>query len=61
MEEILQVITSLFDCLKKENNDMISDTKALREDTYEFITDLKVDISTLEKKVVSLNIALDNY
>ena len=61
MEEILQVITSLFDCLKKENNDMISDTKALREDTYEFITDLKVDISTLEKKFVSLNIALDNY
>ena len=49
MQEILHVITSLFDCVKKEDNDMNSDTKDLRDDTYELISDLKVDISTLEK------------
>ena len=49
MQEILHVITSLFDYVKKEDNDMNSDTKYLRDDTYELISDLKVDISTLEK------------
>ena len=49
MQEILHVITSLFDYVKKEDNDMNSDTKDLRDDTYELISDLKVDISTLEK------------
>ena len=29
MQEIVQVITSLFECVKKENNDMISDIKDL--------------------------------
>ena len=51
MEEIVQVLTSLFECIKKENNDMISGIKDLREKTSDLISDLKVDISTLEKKM----------
>ena len=31
MEEIVHVITSRFEYVKKENNDMISDIKDLRE------------------------------
>ena len=49
MQEIVQVITSLFECVKKENND-ISDIKDLREEKCDLISDLKVDISTLEIK-----------
>ena len=33
MEEIVQVLTLLFECVKKENNNMISDIKDLREET----------------------------
>ena len=39
---------------------MISDTKDLREETNDLISDLKADISTLEKKVYSLNVEIDN-
>ena len=60
MEEIFQVITSLFKCAKKENDDMIPDKKYVREETIDFIFDLYVFISTLEKKVDSLNVELDN-
>ena len=51
MEEIIQVITSLFQCVKNENNDMISETKDLREETIDLISESKDDISTLEKKL----------
>ena len=43
MEEIVQVISSLFQCVKKENN-MISDIKDLREEINDLISDLKDDI-----------------
>ena len=56
MEEIIQVITSLFECVKKENNNMISDMKDLMEKTNDIFSDLKDDISTLEKKVDSLSV-----
>ena len=42
---------------------MISDIKNLREETNGLISDLKTDISTLEKKIYSLkslNILIDN-
>ena len=39
---------------------MISDIKDIREETNYLISDLMVDISTLEKKVDSLNIEIDN-
>ena len=54
-EKIVQVLTSLFECIKKENNDMISDIKYLREETNDLISDLMADISTVEKKVDSLS------
>ena len=59
MEEILEVLTSLFECRKKENNDIISDTKNLREETYDIISDAKHYISTLKKKIVSVNVEID--
>ena len=37
MEEIVQGLTSLFVCVKKENNDMTSNKKDLREETYDLI------------------------
>ena len=40
MEEIVQILISLFECVKKENNDMISDVKDLREETNNSISDL---------------------
>ena len=39
---------------------MILDVQGLREETNDLISDLKVDISTLEKKIDSLNVELDN-
>ena len=60
MLEVVQEITSLFECVKKENNDMISYMKDLRDEKYDIIYDLKVDISTLEKKVDSLKVQFDN-
>ena len=39
---------------------MISDIKDLRESTNDLFSDLKVDISTLEKKVDSLKVQFDN-
>ena len=59
-EEVVQVSISLFECLNKENNYIISDTKDLREETNDLISDLNDDISTLEKKVGSLNVEIDN-
>ena len=53
MEGIVQVLTSLFECLKKENNNLISDIKDFREETNVLISVLKTDISTLKKKVQS--------
>ena len=52
MQESVQLINSLFECLKKENNDMISHIKDLGEETNDIISDLKVDFSTLEKKLM---------
>ena len=52
-EEVVQVITSLFECLKKENNDLISYIKELREEVNDLISNLREDISTLEKEVPS--------
>ena len=37
---------------------MISDIKDSREEKNDFISDLKADISTLEKKVNSLNVEI---
>ena len=51
MQEIVLIITSLFECVKKENNYMISDIKDLRKKTNVLISDLKINISTLEKKL----------
>ena len=48
------------DCLKKENNDMISDIKDLMEEKNDLISDLKVHISTLEKIVDNLKLVIDN-
>ena len=59
-EEEVQVLTSLFECLKKENNDLISHIKDLREEVNDLISDLKDDISTLEKEVDSLKVEIDN-
>ena len=56
-EETVQIITSFFECVKKENNDIISNIK---EETNDLISDLKVDISTVDKKIDSLNVELDN-
>ena len=50
MEEIVQVLTSLYECVKTEYNYVISDIKDLREETNDSISDVKDDISTLEKK-----------
>ena len=62
MQEIFQVIFSLFDCVKKRNNVMISYIKDLREENNDLISVLKVDILTLEKKVdcLNVNVELDN-
>ena len=60
MQEIVQIIISLFEWLKKKNNDIISDVYDLWEETNVLISDLNVDIWTLEIKVDSLNVELDN-
>ena len=60
MQEIVQVITSLFECVKNKNNDMILDIKDLMEEPNDIIPDLKIDISTLQKKFDNLNVELDN-
>ena len=39
---------------------MISDIKDLRKETYDLTSDLKVDISTLQKKVDNLDVKFDN-
>ena len=39
---------------------MISDIKDLREETNNLISDLKVDISTLEKEIYDLNVEIDD-
>ena len=54
MEEVVQVLTSFFKCVKKENNDKISDIKYLREEINDLISDLKDDVSTIEKKMTSI-------
>ena len=46
MAEIVQVLTSLFECLKKENNHLILDKKDLRKESNDIISDLKAGIST---------------
>ena len=60
MRKIVLVINSLFEYVKKDNNDMISDIKDLREETKDFISNVKVDNSSLEKKVNCLNVEIDN-
>ena len=42
MEEVFQILTSLFECLKKENIYMISDIKDLRKETNDLISDFKL-------------------
>ena len=44
MQQLIQVITSLFECVKKEINDMITDIKDLRKETNDLISDLRDDI-----------------
>ena len=53
IEEIGKVSSTLFKCLRKENN-------GIREETNDLMSDWKADISTLEKKFDSLNIDIDN-
>ena len=60
-QDIFQIITSLFECVKKESDDMISNIKDLREETYDLTSDLREDITTLQKKVDALNIEFDNH
>ena len=60
IQDILQMITSLFECVKKESDDMISNIKDLREETYDLTSDLREDIPTLQKKVDSLNLEYNN-
>ena len=43
VQAIFQVITSLFECVKKEN-DMISNFKYFREETHDLTSDSKEDI-----------------
>ena len=45
MEETVQVLTSLFECPKYWNNDINSDM----EEANDLFSDLKADISTLDK------------
>ena len=54
MEEKVQVLTPLFECLKKDNNDMILDIKDLMAGSNDLISDLQGDISTLKNEVDSL-------
>ena len=58
-EEVVQVLTSVFECLKKENNDINSDIKDLREEINDLISDPSDDNKTLEKKVDSLIVEID--
>ena len=60
IQEIVHLITSHFECVQKDNNYMISDIKDLMEETYDLISDLRVDISTIQKKVDSLNVEFHN-
>ena len=65
IDEIIQVIISLFECAKNENNDTITNIKISMEETNDLISDLKVDLkvnsdSTFEKKVDSLNVEIYN-
>ena len=59
MQEIVQAITILFECLKQENKYMNSDLKDLREESYDLTSDIKINISTLQKNVYSLNLEID--
>ena len=45
-----EVITSLFECVKKEKNDMILCIEDLKEETNDLISDLKVDILNFREK-----------
>ena len=60
IQDILHVITTLFECVKKESDGMISNIKELREETYDITSDLHDDITILQKKIDSLNIEIDN-
>ena len=60
IQDILHVITSLFECVKKESDAMILNIKDLREETYDITSDLHDDITILQKKIESLNIEIDN-
>ena len=60
IQDIVQIITSLFECLKKENNDLISYIKELREEVNDLISNLREDISTIEKEVDNLKVEIDN-
>ena len=60
MQDIVQAVNSLFECAKHENNDMTSTINDLREETYDWKTDSKEDISILQKKVERLNVEFDN-
>ena len=53
------MVTSLFECVKQENNDIISNIKGLREETYDLSSNLKEDISTLQKKIDTLKVEFD--
>ena len=54
VEEVVLVLTSFFECLKKENNDIISDIKDLREEINDLVSNLKNNISTLERKKLTV-------
>ena len=54
IQEIVQVITSLFECIKQKNNDTISDIKDLREETYDLTSDLKMYIFQFYRKKLTV-------
>ena len=60
MKEIVQVLPSIFECVKKENNDIDFSYKRFKGRKNDLISDLKADISTLEKKIDSINVEIDN-
>ena len=60
IQDILRILTSHFECVKKESDDMISDIKDLREFTHDLNSDLREDITTLQKKIDILIIEFEN-
>ena len=60
IQYILQILASIFEYVKKESDYRILNIKDIREKTYDLTSELKEDISTVQKKVDTLNVGFDN-